>query len=201
MTTTRDQRSGGSRAVARQAVKEHVSTTARGLVLEHGYETITVEAICKAAEISRSTFFRYFTSKEDAVLTDVEEASGLLRDALSARPDEEPVWTALRHALESLLDRYEADQEPARELAALIAATPGLAAFQHEKHARWSAALHPEVSRRIGAEPADSTDPRAAAVIAAALGCFDAAVKTWSSTEPTPPIASLLHRAMDATRL
>lgn len=201
MMRTRDQRSGGSRAVARQAVKEHVSTTARRLVLELGYDTITVEAICSAAEISRSTFFRYFTSKDDAVLTDVEEASGHLLDALSARPDEEAVWVALRHALETLTARYDADQGPGRELAALIAATPALAAFQHEKHAQWSDALHPEVSRRIGADHADGTDPRAAATIAAALGCFDAAVKAWSTTPSTPPIATILHRAMDATRL
>lgn len=201
MTTTRDQRSGGSRAVAWQAVKTHVSTTARSLVLERGYEAITVESICAAAEISRSTFFRYFTSKEDAVLTDVDEASDLLCDALSTRPDEEPVWAALQHALESLIVRYDTDQGPGRQLAALIAATPGLAAFQHEKHAQWSAALHPEVSRRIGADTTDGTDPRATAAIAAALGCFDAAVKAWSTAESTPPLAALLQRAMDATRL
>lgn len=187
--------------MARQAVKEHVSTTARRLVLEHGYDAITVETICASAEISRSTFFRYFASKEDAVLTDVDEAADLLRDALHARPNEEPVWTALRYALESLTDRYDADRGPGRQLAALIAATPGLAAFQHEKHAQWSSALHPEVSRRIGADPADSSDPRAAAVIAAALGCLDAAVKAWSTAEPTPAIGSVLQRAMDATRL
>lgn len=182
-------------------MKDHVSTTARNLVLEHGYEAITVETICAAAEISRSTFFRYFASKEDAVLTDAHEAADLLRDALQARPDEEPVWTALRHALESLVDRYDADRGPGRQLAALIAATPGLAAFQHEKHAQWSSALHPEVSRRVGADPADLSDPRATAVIAAALGCFDAAVKAWSHAEPTPPIASILQSAMDTTRL
>ncbi|WP_193106693.1 TetR family transcriptional regulator [Brachybacterium sp. FME24] len=166
-----------------------------------GYEATTVEAICAAAEISRSTFFRYFTSKDDAVLTDVDEASELLRDALSARPDEEPVWTALRHALEPLIDRYDADPQPGRQLAALIAETPGLAAHQHEKHVRWCEALRPEVSRRIGADPTDNTDPRSTATIAAALACLDAAVSVWATTEETPPIASILKRAMDATRL
>lgn len=182
-------------------MKAHVSTTARTLVLEKGYDAITVEAICAAAEISRSTFFRYFSSKEDAVLTDVDEASALLRDALTARPDNEPVWAALRHALESLIDRYDADRGPGRQLAALIAQTPGLAAFQHEKHAQWAAVLHPEVSRRIGADPTDSADPRATAAIAAALGCFDAAVSAWSAGESASSIASILQRAMDATRL
>lgn len=201
MTPAHVQRAGGSRAVARQAVKAHVSKTARQLVLEHGYDAITVEAICAAAEISRSTFFRHFRSKEDAVLTDVDEASELLRLTLSERPEAEPIWTALRHTLEPLIDRYDIAPEPARQLAALIAATPGLAAYQHEKHARWCAALYPEVSRRIGSDPEGDTDPRPRAIIAAALACFDAAISVWATAEQEMPLSPILQRAMDATRL
>lgn len=192
---------GTSRTVARQAVKAHVSATARSLVLDNGYESTTVEAICASAEISRSTFFRHFTSKDDAVLTDIDETSGLLLEALRARPDEEPVWTALRHALEPLLARYDVDSGPARQVAALISTTPALAAHQHEKHVRWCAELHPEVSRRIGTDPGDTTDPRSKATISAALACLDAAVSAWASAEQAAPISSILKQAMDATRL
>ena len=170
-------------------------------MLENGYESTTVEAICAAAEISRSTFFRHFTSKDDAVLTDIDETSGLLLDALRARPDEEPVWTALRHALEPLLERYDVDPGPARQLTALISTTPGLAAHRHEKQSRWCVDLIPEVSRRIGADPEDSTDPRPKATISAALACLDAAVSAWASGEQSATISSILKRAMDATRL
>ncbi|NHI20606.1 TetR family transcriptional regulator [Phycicoccus endophyticus] len=178
-----------------------MSNTARTLVLERGYEAISVEAICSAAEISRSTFFRYFASKEDAVLTDIEEAAETLRSALSARPGDEPVWTAVHRALEPLVEQYDASPEPARPLAALTATTPALAAYQHEKHSAWRDALRPEICRRIGVDPADHTDPRPTAILAAALACLDAAITAWATTEQTTPISALLRAAMDSTRL
>jgi hypothetical protein len=36
---------------------------------ERGYDATTVDDICAAAEISRSTFFRYFPTKKDALGT------------------------------------------------------------------------------------------------------------------------------------
>jgi len=58
------------------------------------------------------------------VLTDIQEASGILQDALIARPDGERVWIALGSALKPLIARY--DPGPSRQLAALIAATQDL---------------------------------------------------------------------------
>lgn len=198
---TRERDAGGSRAVARQAVTAHVSGVARRLVLERGYEETTVEAVCAAAGVSRSTFFRYFASKDDAVLTDIGDTGDQLLDALRARPLDEPVWTALRNALEPLIGQYDAEPEPGRQLAALVAATPGLAAYQHEKHVRWCAVLRPEVARRIAADPADDTDPRPAAVIGSVLACLDAAVAAWAAAENATSIGSLVDRAMAAARL
>ena len=40
-----------------------VERAALELVLEHGYDAVTVEAICARAEISKKTFFNYFPSK------------------------------------------------------------------------------------------------------------------------------------------
>src|SRR5215217_5826945 len=40
------------------------------LCTEQGYDATTVEQIAEAAEVSPSTFFRYFPTKEDVVVTD-----------------------------------------------------------------------------------------------------------------------------------
>ena len=54
------------KARTRAALREH----ALRLFREQGYQATTVEQIAAAAEVSPSTFFRYFPTKEDVVLQD-----------------------------------------------------------------------------------------------------------------------------------
>ncbi|WP_460887331.1 acyl-CoA-like ligand-binding transcription factor [Promicromonospora xylanilytica] len=188
----------GVRARARQAMRAEVAATVQDLVLERGYEETTVDDICAAAEISRSTFFRYFPSKEDALFGDTADAGEYLRDALTARPPDEAPWVAMRRALDALIDRYEGHDERTRRLTRLIVRTPALAARHREKNARWQEALRPEIARRLGADPDDDSDPRTHAVIAAALGCVEAALSAWTASTQPPPLSTILDRAMGA---
>src|SRR6478752_1937353 len=54
------------KAKTRAAIQHH----ALRLFQEQGYDATTVEQIAEAAEVSPSTFFRYFPTKEDVVLYD-----------------------------------------------------------------------------------------------------------------------------------
>ncbi|MEV7087072.1 TetR family transcriptional regulator [Streptomyces sp. NPDC093085] len=189
---------GGARERARRAMRAEVSAVAAELVLDQGYEETTVDDICSAAEISRSTFFRYFPAKEDALFGDTAEAGEVLRDVLAARPADEAPWVALRRALDPLISRYEADDEQMWRLTRLVVNTPALAAHHRAKNARWHELLRPDIARRLGADPADMTDPRTDAVIAAALGCVEAALKAWTSGDEPRALPELLDRAMGA---
>jgi len=44
-----------------------IESAATELVLRHGYDAVTVEQICAAADVSKRTFFNYVPSKEAAV--------------------------------------------------------------------------------------------------------------------------------------
>ncbi|MEU6646924.1 TetR family transcriptional regulator [Saccharomonospora sp. NPDC046836] len=193
-----NQAARGVRARARQAMRAEVAAAVQDLVLERGYEETTVDDICTAAEISRSTFFRYFPSKEDALFGTSADAGEHLRDALTARPPGEAPWIAMRRALDPLIEQYEAHDERTRRLTRLIVNTPSLAARHREKNARWHELLRPEIARRLGADPADDSDPRANALIAAALGCVEAALTAWTSTAQSQALAKILDRAMGA---
>ncbi len=180
-------------------MRAEVAATVQDLVLERGYEETTVDDICAAAEISRSTFFRYFPSKEEALFGASIDAGEGLRDALTARPPGETPWVAMRRALDALIEQYEAHDERTRRLTRLIMNTPSLAARHREKNARWHELLRPEIARRLGADPADHSDPRANAVIAAALGCVEAALTAWTSTAEPQALSEILDRAMGAS--
>jgi AcrR family transcriptional regulator len=47
--------------------RSEVETTAVRLFTEHGYEETTLEMICAASGVSKSTFFRYFTGKSEVL--------------------------------------------------------------------------------------------------------------------------------------
>ncbi|MFC4118767.1 TetR/AcrR family transcriptional regulator [Nonomuraea zeae] len=96
------------KAETRQAVHE----AALRLVLEHGFDAVTVEAISDAANISRRTFSNYFAGKEDALLYGEEQRVRQLVDLVRAQPAGLSAWEALCGALQSL---SEIMGEPDRE--------------------------------------------------------------------------------------
>ena len=168
------------------------------LFLENGYEQTTIDDICAVAGISRSTFFRYFPSKEDVFKSEISTVGEDLLAALRQRPDDETPWAALRHALGPVIARYAAQPERARRLAELARTTPALAAVNQEKNANSHNLLAPEIARRLGGDPLDATDPRPHALIAAALSCLEAAVAAWIAGNGTQELTQILHRAMDS---
>lgn len=188
----------GARQLARRAVTAQVAEMAIGLFIERGYEETTIEDICAVAGISRSSFFRYFHSKEDVLMREVADFGDGLLSALQARPDGETPWVAIRRALNPLIERYGTEPERILRSTRLVRSTPALAAFNQEKLARKAQILRPEVARRLGADPDDPTDPRPDALIGAILACLDAAVAAWAATDGTQNLAQLLDRAMDS---
>ncbi len=191
---------GGARARARKAVRAEVAAVVAQLMLEQGYDGTTVDDICAAAEISRSTFFRYFPSKEDALFGGVADTGERLAAALAARPSSETPWTAMRRALDPLIEQHDVDDERFRDVTRLIVTTPALAARHREKNSHWHELLRPEIARRLGTDPADVSDPRANALIAAALGCVEATLTAWTASDRPQSLAETLDRAMAAIR-
>jgi AcrR family transcriptional regulator len=95
----------------RWAIQEH----ALRLFAEQGYEATTVEQIAAAAEISPSTFFRYFKTKEDVVVEDHWDP--LLIEAYRSAPSGLGPLATLRHAIRESFaqaDRTELDKIMAR---------------------------------------------------------------------------------------
>lgn len=188
----------GARQLARRAMTDQVAAMAIDLFVERGYEETTIDDICAVAGISRSSFFRYFQSKEDLLLREFADVGDSLLTGLEARPDDETPWSAIQRALHPLAEQYAAESERTMRSVKLVIESPALTMFHQEKLARWGQLLRPEVARRTGSDPGDPVDPRPAALIAAAFACLDAALAAWAATDGASPLSQLLDRAMDS---
>ncbi|MFE2937619.1 TetR family transcriptional regulator [Streptomyces sp. NPDC059255] len=187
-TTTRD--------IARAAVRSELAQVAYGLIRREGFDQVTVSDLAAAAGVSRSTFLRYFGTKEDAVLGAVEAQGGQLADALRARPSGEDDWTALRRSLDVLMESYRRDPAEALATARLIMGTPALCSRQREKQHRW----RPLLVRAL----AERTDPPRPVAVAlsvkagAALECLDIALDHWIASDGHLDLVGLLDEAFAA---
>lgn len=95
------------------------------LFLEKGFDETTVEDIAEAVEISPSTFFNYFPSKEDVVFED--ELDPLVIAAFDAQPADVNPIRRLRTAMCEVFTHLTPDQETMlRRRMQLLATTPEL---------------------------------------------------------------------------
>jgi AcrR family transcriptional regulator len=99
-----------------------------------GYEQTTVEQIADAAEISTSTFYRYFPTKEDVVLYD--EYDPIFEDTILSRDQDESLVTTVRAAVASVAAEVEANREEALARLELFATVPALQARQGSESRR-----------------------------------------------------------------
>lgn len=103
------------------------------LFRDRGWAATTVDDIAAAAEVSRSTFFRYFPTKEDVVLLD--DVDPLFEEAFRAVPAGTPMLEALRRCLRegfaSLDEEKRALEEVRMDLARSV---PEIATVMRERN-------------------------------------------------------------------
>lgn len=74
MTDRIDAEAPGLRERKKLKVRHNIERVALSRVLADGYDAVTVDAICREAEVSKKTFFNYFSSKEAALLGERQTA-------------------------------------------------------------------------------------------------------------------------------
>ncbi|WP_338899711.1 TetR family transcriptional regulator [Streptomyces sp. TG1A-60] len=188
----------GLRERVRATVCAEVVEVAHRLFTEQGFDRTTVDQIAAEVGLSRATLFRYFGTKEDIVLSRLEDSGRQIAEELATRPESERPWEALRRAFDVLMHRIAEAPEQALRYLRMLNETPSLRARHFEKQLYWRELMVPEIARRLGAGPGDLEDPRPRALVAAALACLDAAMTVWVACEGEVPMSVLLDRAMGA---
>ncbi|MGH3243918.1 MAG: TetR family transcriptional regulator [Spirillospora sp.] len=174
----------------RRTIQEH----ALRLFTEQGYDETTVEQIAAAAEISPSTFFRYFPTKEDVVVTD--EYDPIMAEVFRVQPPELSPIDALRAMVREVVPVMQAEDLRVIETRLrLTASVPALRARTFEAmregtHAVLSEMLADRTGRR-------RDDPEIQAFNWAVLGVMQAALYQWMDGPKDQDMAVLMDRNLE----
>lgn len=143
-------------------LREQKKQKAKALIQEHalrlfksqGYEATTVEQIAAAAEVSTSTFFRYFQTKEAVVRYD--SLDPLIIASFRAQPRELNVVQALRAAMRDVFERLSPEKLALEEERfALSYGIPALRTTMVDEMARNISLFADMIAERTGREPSD----------------------------------------------
>jgi AcrR family transcriptional regulator len=138
------------KARTRASLREH----ALRLFREQGYQATTVEQIAAAAEVSPSTFFRYFPTKEDVVLQDDMDIR--MMEALARQPRELAPIPAVRAAMRETWNSFSpAEWEQLREGGRLSMEVPEIRARTMNEFSRLINAFAGAIAGRTGRSPDD----------------------------------------------
>jgi len=172
----------------RWAIQEH----ALRLFAEQGYDATTIDQIAAAAEISPSTFFRYFPTKEDLVIAD--EYDDLLVEGLRRQPPEVSPLRAVREVMSATL-RQMAPEERVRvwERTRLTMSVPALRARSLENFLTTTSVFRAVFSERTG-RGADDFELRVLA--GAVVGALVAALELWVETDQGEGLDEIVDRTL-----
>ncbi|WP_443049840.1 TetR/AcrR family transcriptional regulator [Streptomyces sp. NBC_00287] len=163
------------------------------LIREQGYDATTVEQIAERAEVSPSTVFRYFPTKEDIVLTD--EFDPLLLDEIRARPADEPWMDTLRHVMTKAIGlALEEDAEVLRLRSHLMVQVPTVRSRMLESMSVTGRMLSEAVAERTGRDR-ESLEVRVFTM--SLIGGLAEITMYWAEHEFRDDLHDLLHRALD----
>jgi len=158
-------------------VRAELANAAWALFARKGYEATTVAEIAAAAGVSRRTFFRYYSSKEEVLVATSDAVAEEMLAAVAARPLSEAPMLAIKGALVPVLQRSLADVERSRAIIRLLRESNSLRRAMLDRHARMEERLAEHLAERLGSDTMSDSTPALLAFVARAL--MDTAFNVW----------------------
>ena len=167
------------KARTRDAIQRH----ALRLFSEQGYAETTIEQIAEAADVSPSTYFRYFPTKEAPVLYD--RIDPILMESFLNQPAELSSLQAIREAIREVAAELPAEESELESMRhEIIFGVPELRGRLLERLVDTMSVLSDAVAQRTGV---DRDDRRVAVFTGCVLGAVLAAVYGNSIVDAEDP--------------
>jgi AcrR family transcriptional regulator len=181
----------GLRERKKAQTRETIRSCALLLIREQGYDATTIEQIIEAADVSETTFFRYFPTKEDVVLDPAYDT--MLLEAFRAQPAEATPVQALRAAFAAVFaDRSDAERASQREWITLMLTVPRLRSARIGRGKQVMRMIIAAMAERAGRR---RDDPAVRTIVGAVLGAA-VAVSTAVRDDPDVDLAALIDEAI-----
>jgi TetR/AcrR family transcriptional regulator, regulator of mycofactocin system len=164
-----------TRTVGRSARAQRLENVALELFATQGFDQTTVDELAVAGGVGRRTFFRYFPTKLDVVLGELDDGLAALAAVLGEQPGDDPVAAARAAFL--AVNHYAAAELPAlRRRLGLIEDVPELAARATVRYRDWEQTLAADAARRW---EADAGSLRAQVFGRAVVAAMRAVFSAW----------------------
>lgn len=133
------------KTIAKQALRR----AAFDLFTTQGFEATTVEDIARRADVSRASFFRYFTAKEDVLAADDAERREAFFDLLDK--ENKPLLAGLHAAVSAYLAGMDAEAlAHAAAYTRIMVSSRVVLGQAYENRIRWLSELETHVRGRLG---------------------------------------------------
>jgi len=186
----------GLRDRKKLATRRKLGEVAFRLFTERGFDAVGVREIADAADVSVTTLFKYFPSKESLVFDEDEEIEAELVQAVRERPPGVSIPEALRRYMVQNLTQVDVSPEALSAMHQLIEETPSVAAYARQMWHRFEDVLAQTIAEEIDAAP---DDPRCRALARFALEMHPFIAQTADPLAALNAAFGLLEHGWSAT--
>ncbi|HVQ96374.1 MAG TPA: TetR/AcrR family transcriptional regulator [Mycobacteriales bacterium] len=188
----------GLRERKKLATRAALSQAAWSLMVEHGLDAVTPEAIAEAVDVSPRTFRNYFTSREEAILDELVRRAASVTEAIRARPASEPVWDSLEHVLPTVVAGLVGGRRDIVVLMSAIKCDPAMQAQHLVTFERGHQLLVEAMAERTGTDAERDLAPRLLAAATAVV--LRTSMEMWADGKTDATLPDLIQESLAQLR-
>lgn len=175
--------------MTRPSARDRLADAALSLFDERGYDQTTVDDIVERAGVGRSTFFRYYGSKEAVIFPDHDGLLDAIRARLAASSDATAL-VAVSDAVRLVLLHYLEEGDLARRRYALTSKVDALRDREIASVARYQRLFREFITTWMGDQTVGAA-LRAELMAAAVVSAHNHVLRRWLRGECEDPLAEI----------
>ncbi|MBB6546965.1 TetR/AcrR family transcriptional regulator [Nonomuraea rubra] len=177
----------------RRAAIRHVQAVALDLFDEHGFAAVTIEQVAAAADVSPSSVYRYFGTKEGIILSRPDE--GLIRELRELSAEGHPMIEALRRTIAVFVATSGDGGTLDRRRVRYLMEVPSVQAAVARRFFSDTSAVAEYLAGQMG-RPAHDLEVQI--MCGALYGGIIGTLRHWHATNYVEPLGDLLDKTLTA---